>query len=468
MAVIDFTVGNYGRPRAGLPTTRILNAYVEQTKGGPAGGARIPRPGLTAWNTLGAGPILRQFQQPGLFNGDLFTISGGQLYRNTTLIGSVAYGLQPRMVAANQQLAIVTGGSYYVYDGTALHTILYFDDGASRLPAFSGVAVLYNIFILPVAGTDQFFFTSVGNAMVVNAANFGYAQTSPDPIIEVTVLAEELMFMGSTSVEFWDFNGALNAPFALAQGRTYIRGIGGQGSAVKLDNAMFWVGDDLSVYRSSSVPQKISTPFIDDRLRAAGAGVAQMTAFYIGIEGHVFYVMNLPTINESYAYDCQTQEWAQWGTQQPFQNEPGLFAGGCSAGYASGSIYVGSATTNQVWIADAANNMDGAIDKRVIVSGTIWQTGGVQRCNNIALACVRGVGDAAAPNPIVEMRYSDDGGRTWTPWLLGALGMTGQYVYKAVWRGLGLIVQPGRLIEFSVSDPVNFTVEYATYNEARV
>lgn len=468
MPVLSLTVGNYGRPRVGLPSTRLVNAYIEATQEGPSKAARIPRPGLKPWNTLGHGPILRQFQQPGLFNGDLFTISGGELYRNTVLIGPVTYGNNPRMVAANGQLAIVSGGALYVYDGTTLTQVKFFDDGTSPLPSFSTVTVLYNIFVFPVAGSDQFFFSQTGDAKTINAANFGFAQTSPDPIVEAVVLAEEILFFGSTSVEFWDFNGALTAPFALAQGRTYIRGCPAQSSVVKLDNAMFWVGDDLSVYRSGAVPDKISTPYIDDRLRAAAAGITQVTAFSIGVEGHVFYVLNLPSINESYAYDCQTREWAQWGTQQPLASEPGVFAASCSTGQGSTAIFAGSATTNEVWTVDVARNFDGVINKRIIVSGAIWVVGGVQRCNNISLACVRGVGDEDAPNPVVEMRFSDDGGRTFTSWLSATLGMRGQYNYKAVWRNLGLITQPGRLFEFSVSDPVNFTVEGASWNEARV
>jgi len=86
---LPLTVGNYGRPTYGLPSTRAVNCYAEVTKGGPKNAARIARPGLTAWHTLGSGPILRMFQNRGLFNGDLFTISGGALYRNTSLVGSV-------------------------------------------------------------------------------------------------------------------------------------------------------------------------------------------------------------------------------------------------------------------------------------------------------------------------------------------------------------------------------------------
>jgi hypothetical protein len=466
MPPLPMTTGHYGRPRAKLPTIRLVNAYVESTEGGPTKEARLPRPGFALDFTLGAGPILRMFQVPGLFNSALFSVSGGGFYKDSALVETVPYGTAPRMAAAQEYLALVTGGALYVYDGTSLTLVEFFDDGVSRLPAFSGVSVLYNIWIFPVAGSNQFFFSAVGNPASINAANFGAAQTSPGPIVETIILAEEILFLCTDAVEFWDYSGSLTAPFAESQGRTYIRGCAAQGAVVKMDNAVFFVADDFSVYRTSAVPIKVSTPYIDDRLAEAGAGVSQCTAFTLSIEGHVFYVLNIPTLNESYAYDAQTKEWAQWGTQQPFQANPGLFAASCAAGFGS-SIWLGDAVTGDVYLLDPSNNTDNGIAKRVIVSGALWRPGGIERCNTVALACVRGVGDPAAPDPMVEMRYSDDGGRTFTPWIQASLGVAGGYYYKAVWRGLGTMQQPGRLFEFSVSDPVNFTVEGASYNEAR-
>src|SRR5258706_7026297 len=111
MPTMAFTVGTYGRPRVGLPSTRAVNVYAEVTKEGPTNSARIPRPGLTAWHTVGSDPILRQFQHPGLSAGDLFSAYGGTLYRNTSSLRTISYGLHPRMAANLAQLAIVSAGA---------------------------------------------------------------------------------------------------------------------------------------------------------------------------------------------------------------------------------------------------------------------------------------------------------------------------------------------------------------------
>lgn len=455
-----------GRPRVGLPSTRYINFIVESSPGGPSPLMGTTRPGLDTTYSLGDGPVLRMNQIPGVFNGDLFTISGGNLYRNSTSVSAVPYGNNPRMAAANGQLAIVVGGALYVYQNNALTLVEFFDDGVSRLPSFSSVVVLYNIFVFSVAGSTQFFFSRAGDATIINAANFGNAQTEPSPIIEMQVLAEEIYFLKAKAVEIWDFTGNLTAPFAESQGRTYSRGCASQGAVVtNVDNTLIWLADDFSIYRSSNIPIKISTNYIDDRIRACGqSGVAASLAFYLGIEGHALYILNLPTINETYAWDAATKEWARWGSEIPNSTDPGLFIGACSAGQASTGIFVGSYNSGEVYTLDSNTYSDAGQAIKTVASGAILLSGGNIRCNNVALQCVRG-GGTNTDNPVVEMRFSDDGGRTWSSWLQSHLGFAGGYTYKAVWRYLGAMSQPGRYFEFSVSDSVPFTIESATFNE---
>lgn len=465
---LQLTTGSYGRPRLDLPAVRLVNAYAEASKGGPSEVVRTARPGLTQALNIGSGPILRTFQQPGVFNSAVFNVSGGSLYMGATDLGTVPYGQTARMAAANGQLAIVTGGALYCYTAAGgLRLIEFFNDYVSLLPPFSGVSVLYDIFIFPVVGSNQFFFSAVGDCTNINAANFSAAQTSPTPIVESAVLAEEIYFFKTAAgIEIWDYQGQLTAPFALSQGRTYARGCAAQGSVAQLDNALFWVGDDFIVYRTSTVPQRVSTSLIEDRLKKTGSTIGQITAFPFNLEGHVYYVLNLPTLNESYAYDCQTQEWAQWGTQYGLQPEPGVFIGQTAAGYGD-AIYIGSSIDGRVWNPDETNRTDDGIPMRVVVSGAKWIDEGIQRCNNLTLHMTRGVATPTTPAPIVEMRWSDDGGRTWTSWLPGSIGPIGGYAYKASWHSLGAIQQPGREFEFAISDPVLVAIQGAAYNTAR-
>jgi hypothetical protein len=450
---LDLTTGNYGRTRVGLPTTRLVNAYIESSPGGPSG----------------TGPIIAIYQQPGLFNGDLFTISGSTLYRNNTALGTVAYSQAPQIVAADDLMAIVSGGGLYIYDGTTFSQQVYFDDGTSLLPTFSGVCVLDSIFIYPVENSDQFFFSAVGDPSSINAANFSAAQTAPDNIVQSYVLADQLVFFGQTSIEFWYFTGQLTAPFAIQLGTTMKRGCASQGSVRALDNALFWVGDDLVVYRTTQVPERVSTSFIEGRihLEAKNGNISNITSLIYQIEGHVVYILNLPKTNESWAYDCQTSEWFQIGTQQLNQFNPGVFQGAVGAGEGT-TQFVGSYNDGRVFLWDIDNHTDDGVPIQVVVSGAAWIEEGIHRNNNVSLHMVRGIATSETPLPTISMRWSDDGGRTFSSWRPGSVGTIGDYRYKTTWRALGFVRQPGRLFEFLLSDPVNFTVEGATVNAARV
>jgi len=463
------TSGLFGRPRLDLPPVRCVNAYFELTPGGPTKDVLTSRPGLTQAYDIGTGPISRSFQKPGLFNGDVFNVSGGEVYRASTSLGPVAYSTAPRFAAAQTFLAIVVGGALYVYDGTAMTLVEFFDDGFSLLPPFSGCAVLYNIWVFPVVGSNQFFFSNVGDPRTINAANFSSAQVSPTPIVEVTVLAEELYFFKTDTTEIWDFSGQLTAPFAESPGRTYTRGCSAQNSVTLTDNSLFWVGDDFAIYRTGTVPTRLTetTSYVEDRLKAMGAAISSVTALTFNIEGHVFYVINLPTLDESYAYDCQTKQWAIWGTQQPLQAEPGIFLGQTCAGQGQ-TIYIGSAVDGKVFLVDPTNHSDDGTPMRVVVTGALWLPENKKRMGNLTLHGVRGIATRSVPFPKVWIRISDDGGRTWTPdWMEGSLGMIGTYRWKVSFHSLGLMQQPGREIEFAIADAVNVTIEGAAYNTGR-
>lgn len=67
-----------------------------------------------------------------------------------------------------------------------------------------------------------------------------------------------------------------------------------------------------------------------------------------------------------------------------------------------------------------------------------------------------GIGNASVPQPQVMLRWSDDGGHTWSNehWLTA--GKIGEYKRRLVWNRLGR--SRGRLFEVVVSDPVDWTL----------
>ena len=60
--------------------------------------------------------------------------------------------------------------------------------------------------------------------------------------------------------------------------------------------------------------------------------------------------------------------------------------------------------------------------------------------------------DTNYEDPHIVLRFSDDGGRTWSNELWQNMGKLGDYTHRAVWNKLGSSVN--RIFEVTISDPV--------------
>jgi len=65
--------------------------------------------------------------------------------------------------------------------------------------------------------------------------------------------------------------------------------------------------------------------------------------------------------------------------------------------------------------------------------------------------------------PLLEMRYSDDGGHTWSNVKTAGLGLTGEYRKRVQWRRLGK--SRHRIYEIACSDPVSLRIVDAFIND---
>lgn len=452
--ILEFTKGAYNRSDVGLPQARLQNFYVEKTEGGPSADARLPRPGLAESYVVGAGPIRVEYQQKGVFDGDKFVVSGTQVYRETTLIGSVIGDENARIAASASQLVVVSGGAAYLYDGATFAIITDPD-----LPEVSDVTTLAGRFIYTEVDTDRFFWSVVNDAADIDGLAFATAEGSPDANVAMAVLGDQLFFFGQITTEMWFPTGDQDAPFQRTQGLRYDRGCAAQGTVVQMDNGLFWLGNDRIVYRTGNSPQRLSTHGVEESLRKCSS-IETCSGFYVTFDGHSFYVLGIPG-QGTYAYDAATREWAEWTSY----GKTAFRVTSCVM--VDGAAYMGDAESGQVWTFDPDQYADGSDVITGLVSCFYPRSAGVEFNFMVGLQAVRGVGNADSPEPLVEMRYSDDGGRTWSNWRSVSAGKIGEYGVKAIWQKLGRVRNPGRGYEFRITDPVLKVLSYAVINEER-
>jgi hypothetical protein len=81
--------------------------------------------------------------------------------------------------------------------------------------------------------------------------------------------------------------------------------------------------------------------------------------------------------------------------------------------------------------------------------------------HTLQLDCETGVGivTGQGSDPEVMLRWSDDGGHTWSNEHWRKMGKIGEYGYRTIWRRLGMTMKlRDRVYEISGTDPVKLAI----------
>ena len=79
--------------------------------------------------------------------------------------------------------------------------------------------------------------------------------------------------------------------------------------------------------------------------------------------------------------------------------------------------------------------------------------------NTGAILIEKGQFTATAVDPQVMLRWSDDGGHTWSNEHWRSMGLTGEWGRRVIWRRLGMTVKlRDRVYEVSGTDPIKIAI----------
>ncbi len=418
----------------GLPGAQLRNLFPQSTPSGPSPSALLSRPCLEAVYSLGVSGIRGLYQQDGVFGGDIFAVCGTTLYRGEMSLGTVALGSYARFVSSPTQLVVVVGGSAYCYDGSTLATIDV--DGSTPID----VALLGDRFYFPVVEEiGRVYFSEIDDATDIDGLSFFTADSTPDGIVAIGPRNGRLIIWGRTSTEFWQQTGDQDAPLVRSQGSEYGRGAKAIRAIVGADNRDFWVGDDLKIY-TQGAPDRVSTHALEEKLRLC-AQPGDINGFASSWDGNDFVAFNIPG-QGTWALHIESGEWGEWTSHQrtTFRCQTGIMV--------AGAAYLGDSLSGTVYrLADIYQDDDEPVER---LASCIGPAGFYA---SLELEAAMGVGLVGNAAPTIEMRYSDDQGRTWTAWKARSLGLIGRYRNRVLWNRLGLAKRP-RVFEFRVTDPV--------------
>jgi len=430
---------------------RMVNLFPEIVPEGGKQAAFLQRaPGLRRLATVGLGPI-RGLHAYGNF---AYVVSGNELYRmdpayNTLLLGTVANDGPVSMADNGIQLFIACGGPSYIYNNSTLAF------GAITDPDFPGaltVSYLSGYFVFIEPNSQKVWVTQLLDGTSIDPLDFASAEGDPDGLISSIVDHSEVWLFGTNSVEVWYNSGAAAFPLQRIQGAFNEIGCAATFSVAKLDNALFWLGADA---RGTGV--RVSTHAVEWQIQQY-PNIADATAYTYQQDGHAFYVLSFPSANATWVYDVATQAWHE---RAGFNDGAFTRQRASMQMFFSDETIVGDYQNGKLYAYDLTLYADDDQTQRWLRSWRALPTGqnNLKRVANhtLQLDCESGVGlnDGQGSDPQVMMRFSDDGGHTWSRERWSSMGAIGAYGKRVFWRRLGMTLKiRDRVYEISGTDPV--------------
>lgn len=462
MRLTGFIGPSYVARSVNFDCQRCINLYPELNEIG-TGKERevaclVSTPGLATFVNLGDGPTRGSYVAS---NGRAFVASGDKLFEifadGTSLeIGSLLTELGHVSISDN-------GIHLFVVDGVNGYTVQFSDNAFAVVadPNWKGanqVSYLGGFFIFDRPNSDEFYLSELDSTTISTVSRA--SEANADPIAGHITNTQEVWMFNDRTTEIYFLAGTDNV-LERVEGAFLEVGCAARFSIAKISQSIFWLGKDESghgvVFRSQGFqPQRISTHAVEIAIQGY-ANIADAIAFTYQEDGHYFYVLNFPTANTTWVFDTSTNLWHErvFTNQGQFERHRAnshIFAFGkhLVCDYANGKVYHLSRSK----FTDDGN----AITRRRIAPHI---TSELKRVfySSFQLDMETGVGldgIQLGTDPQVMLRFSNDGGHSWSSENWKSAGKIGQTKRRAKWNRLGSARD--RVFEITITDPVKIVL----------
>lgn len=477
---------------------RMINLFPEVIAEGGQEPAFLNRaPGLRLITSVGTGPVRGLWT----FDNNMYVVSGNTLYKvdteyTITALGTVANDGPVSMTDDGIHLMVACNGPSFVYNAD---TNVFGEITDPDFPGALTVSYLGGYFVFIEPNSQRVWTTTLLDPTSIDPLDFASAEGDPDHLVSSITDHSEVWLFGGNSVEVWYNAAAAGAGFPLQriQGAFNEIGCAATFSVAKLDNGLFWLGSDDRgrgiVYRSQGYTGvRISTHAVEWQIQQYG-DISDAIAYTYQQDGHAFYVLTFPTAQATWVFDVASQAWHE---RASFNN--GNFSrhrSNCQVSF-NQEIIVGDFQNGNLYAFDLEVYSDGPRTQKWLRSWRALPTGTntFKRTaqHSLQLDCETGVGLQgvvevpgrvyltpmvvsgsvgivdqieiinAVDNfvqPQVMLRWSDDGGHTWSNEHWKTMGGVGEYGTRVIWRRLGMTGKlRDRVYEISGTDPVKIAI----------
>jgi Phage stabilisation protein len=471
MVLPGFCGGSYPAQSPLVDAERSINLYPEPSEGALSPMALYPTPGLETFATLTEGPVRGIFGQ----SGRCLAVGGRHLYDISsagvvTDRGTMNFDNNIATMTTNgdggDELFVVSGNTGYVLNLTS--NVL--------TNVVSGVTIcgmLDGYFLALDTTTSTLKISDLLDGLTWDPLQIAQRSTASDPWRSLLVVGKNILLFGEFTSELWYDTGD-TFPFAPFPGALIPVGIAGTFCAAQVGNAVMWLAQDATGSRTVVKAQGVSTSkvstFAVDAVLASMDTVSDAEAFCYQELGHTFFVLNFPTANQTLVWDDTVSLWHERGDWDVADNRFNV-----DRPRVHTAIYdqhlVGDRTSGAVYTmrADVATDADGDGIRRLRLTAGTQNEQVPVRYDALRVFLEPGLGlqSGQGSDPTAVLRYSDDGGKTWSNELARSAGTVGQYRHIVEWNRLGRSRYP-RVWELSLSDPIPWRILGAWLNPPRI
>jgi hypothetical protein len=302
---------------------------------------------------------------------------------------------------------------------------------------------------------------------------FALKDSSTDNLVTLFENNRELWLIGERTSEVWFNAGGANFAFQRIPGIGPQIGCSAVNSISRVGAELCWLarneqGQNVVVMTSQYTFARISTHAVETAI-ASYPVVNDAIGFGYEEAGHLFFVLIFPTADVTWCFDATAGVWHQRASFQTSTGQFHRFRGNCFMDFGDVRL-VGDYQTGQVHRMSRDYYSDnGAPLVCVRRTPHVWSKANRERVffSQLQIEFTPGVGlqIGQGQNPQVMIRWSDDGGFTWSNQHWVTIGAAGQTKNRAILRQLGRARD--RVWEATFSDPVARDIIGATlYAEA--
>ena len=398
-------------------------------------------------------------------------VSSGTLYVGQTIQGA---GITTQTIITALGSGSGGTGTYTINNSQTISSETMYALNWTVLPSSDGAFtggetcdIVDNYFVYNRPSSQQWGASGVLSPISGNTS-FSSKDGSPDNLVALIVDHREVYLMGENSSEVWTDVGGNPFPFQRIPGTNTQHGIAAKFSVARFGDSFCYVsrnnrGQAQIMQMKGYVPTRISNHAVENSI--TNQYVDDAIAWTYQLEGHECYVVSFPTLELTWAYDLASGMWHKW----LYTNNDGTYTrhrGNCCAVF-QGLVLVGDYQDGSIYEIDKNNYTDnGQNTRRLRRAPHLVSDFQRQYFDELQIQFQPGVGltgittplnnEVVGADPQAMLRWSNDGGSTWSKEYWTSIGLIGKYKNRAIWRRLGMARD--RVFEVVVSDPINAVI----------